>query len=74
MKILLAGATGNIGSFLYTKLKSLVSVDSIFFGNSIIDSDFTNIDFSDIDKVKNHFKNYGYFDALIFSLLTIKGG
>ncbi len=66
MKILLAGATGNIGSFLYTKLKSLVSVDSIFFGNSIIDSDFTNIDFSDIDKVKNHFKNYGYFDALIF--------
>ena len=66
MKILLAGATGNIGYFLYTKLKDLVSVDSIFFGNTIIGSDFTNVDFSDNDKVKNHFKNYGYFDALIF--------
>ena len=66
MKILIAGANGFIGSYLYSQLEKHVSVTSIDYGNSPAEKDYINLNLTDINKVSDFADNCDHFDVLIF--------
>ncbi len=65
-KVLIAGANGFIGSYLYNKLNKKFPITVMDNSESSIEKDFIQLDFTDSDKVKCFAENYTQFDALIF--------
>ena len=64
--ILLAGANGMIGSFLYNKLNSTYSITGLDYGNESIADDYYSTDLSDLSGVRDFVDNSPKCDALIF--------
>ena len=66
MKILIAGGSGLIGSFLYQKLKKQVFVTSINDSNYFGGKNFVNLDLTNKIETMNFSKVTDRFDILIF--------
>ena len=66
MKILLAGANGNIGSLVYRKLKNKHSIHSLSKSKGLINSNFSLIDLLDKKSVSIFAQNCINYDILIF--------
>ena len=66
MKILLAGDKGFIGSYLYSHLEQRVSITSIDYSKGQCEKNYTQLDLTDINQVKDFAYNCSHFDVLIF--------
>ena len=66
MKILLAGDKGFIGSYLYSHLEQRVSITSIDYSKGQSEKNYTQLDLTDINQVKDFAYNCSHFDVLIF--------
>jgi len=65
-KILLSGANGNIGSFLYSHLEMEFSIMTMDYSQGPIEKNFTQLDLTDMHQVKRYVENCDHFDTLIF--------
>ena len=65
-RVLVTGATGIIGSFLYSYLEEQAITTSISFSQGSIDNNYTKLDLTDIGKIDEFVKNCSKFDTLIF--------
>jgi nucleoside-diphosphate-sugar epimerase len=65
-KIIIAGANGYIGSFLYFQLEQMFSIISIDNSQGSIEKNFTKMDFTDTEQVNQFAENCDQFDILIF--------
>jgi len=66
MNILIAGATGYIGSKLVIKLEQLVSITSIDYSQGTTEKNFTELDLTNVEQVNSFTENCAHFDTLIF--------
>ena len=64
--VLLTGANGNIGSFLYSKLKDGVDLQSISISKRINKEYVTQVNLADINEVIALVEAAPHFDSLIF--------
>lgn len=64
--ILIAGSNGNIGSFLYNKLKNDHNLCSISLSKNNIQNNFQRIDLTKISSAKSYAKSCKKIDVLIF--------
>jgi len=64
--ILLVGANGNIGSFLYKKLNSSYSCTGLDYGQKSTVDDYYSVDLSRSTGVQNFVETSPKFDTLIF--------
>ena len=65
-KILIAGASGYIGSHLYSQLEEHSKVTSIDYGNDQTEKYFINLDLTDINEVNDVVDKCDHFNILIF--------
>jgi len=65
-KVLIAGANGFIGTFLYNKLKTNYSLTGLDYSEESKFEDYYSADLTDISKVQAFVENSQNFDALIF--------
>lgn len=65
-KVLIAGANGFIGSFLYNNLNKQFPITVMGNSESSVEKDFIQLDLTNLDKVKCFAENYTQFDVLIF--------
>ena len=66
MSILLAGANGMIGSFLYNRFNNEISILCMDHGQESSTKDYYSVDLSDLVGVRNFVDNSQKFDTLIF--------
>jgi len=66
MNILIVGASGNIGSNLYDKIKQNYSVYTLGYSGKPVGEKYYSIDLTDEIQVSDFVKNSIYFDILIF--------
>jgi nucleoside-diphosphate-sugar epimerase len=64
--ILLAGANGNIGSFLYTQLKENFDLRSISYSKDVSKENFRQVNLADLGEIHQFVENTLKCDALIF--------
>jgi len=64
--ILLIGASGFIGSFLYKELKNKFPITSIDYSTGTIENDFFTLDLTQKPEIKDFAKKCTQFDTLIF--------
>ena len=64
--ILLVGANGFIGSFLYKELKKKFPITSIDYSTGAIENDFFTLDLTQKPEIEDFAKKCTQFDTLIF--------
>ena len=66
MKLIIAGANGFIGSFLYNNLKNNYPITSLGYNQESFKDDYIALDLTDRDKVTTFVDKLPTFDVLIF--------
>ena len=65
-KVLLAGANGFIGSFLYNRFNKDYFITALDYSEGSIENNFIQLDLTDVGQVNHFAENHTYFDALIY--------